>query len=510
MNPDFLVIGAGVAGLRAAIELAQAGTVLVVAKDTLHESSSEYAQGGIAAALSDDDEVGLHEQDTIIAGDGLCDVAAVRTLVEEAPNAIQELIEWGAAFDRDGARLLFAREGAHSRSRVLHAHGDSTGREIVDTLYRRAAADERISFRSFAAMTDLLVGGDGSVCGASVLDAASGECVSIQARALLLATGGLGRVYKETTNPDVATADGVAAAWRAGADIADIEFVQFHPTALFVEGAPRFLLSEALRGEGALLRNAAGERFMPRYHALAELAPRDVVSRAIVSEMQRTGAPVFLDLTHLEAAHIRSRFPRIYETCLSCGVDITTQRVPVHPAAHYSMGGVRTNLDGRTSRPGLYAAGEVACTGVHGANRLASNSLLEGLVFGARTGRAIRDEAGPRRCDGNAAGAVIPAIDERAVRALAWEDLGIVRSRQSISAALEKLSAANERAVSAEGAGRAEYELRNMAAVADLIGRCALERRESRGGHYRSDFPEKSPEFQRHSVISKNGGYRLE
>jgi L-aspartate oxidase len=510
MNPDFLVIGAGVAGLRAAMELAQAGTVLVVAKDSLQESSSEYAQGGIAAALSDDDEVGLHEQDTILAGDGLCDVAAVRTLVEEAPNAIQELIEWGAAFDRDGAQLLFAREGAHSRSRVLHAHGDSTGREIVDTLYRRAAAQENISFRSFAAMTDLLTAGDGSVCGASVLDAASGERLSIHARAVLLATGGPGRVYRETTNPDVATGDGVAAAWRAGADIADIEFVQFHPTALFVEGAPRFLLSEALRGEGAALRNAAGERFMPRYHAMGELAPRDVVSRAIVSEMQRSAGPVFLDMTHLDTAHVRSRFPRIYETCLSCGVDITTQLVPVHPAAHYSMGGVRTDLEGRTSRAGLYAAGEVACTGVHGANRLASNSLLEGLVYGARTGRAMREEAGGGRCDGTAPAAAIPAIEEHAVRGLAWEKLGIVRSKDSINAALGVLSAAQEHGVSAKGAGRSGYELRNMAAVAELIGRCALERRESRGGHYRSDFPEKSPEFQRHSVISSHGGYRLE
>src|SRR5581483_3471785 len=405
-HPDFLVIGAGVAGLRAAIELAEAGTVLVVAKDTLRESSSEYAQGGIAAALSDDDEVGLHEQDTMVAGDGLCNVAAVRTLVEEGPGAVEELIEWGAAFDRDGAKLLFAREGAHSRSRVLHAHGDSTGREIVRTLYEKARTLPAVSFQSFAAMTDLLVTANGEVCGAEMLDAASGATTAIHARAILLATGGLGRVYKETTNPDVATGDGVAAAWRAGADIADIEFVQFHPTALYVEGAPRFLLSEALRGEGAYLRNSNGERFMERDHPMAELAPRDVVSRAIVTE----GGRVFLDLTHLDADHVRARFPRVYETVLSCGIDITKQLVPVHPAAHYAMGRVRTDLDGRSSQPGLYAAGEVACTGVHGANRLASNSLLEGVVFGARTGRAMRERAGECHLQPAAQPASVPLI----------------------------------------------------------------------------------------------------
>src|SRR5262252_4109606 len=277
MNPDFLVIGAGVAGLRAAIELAEAGTVLVVAKDSLRESSSEYAQGGIAVALSDDDEVSLHEQDTLLAGDGLCDRAAVRTLVEEGPSAIQELIDWGAEFDREGSRLAFTREAAHSRNRILHAHGDSTGREIARTLYHKAASLPNVTFRSFAAITDLLQH-DGGVCGAIF----GGE--AIHARAVLLATGGLGCVFLNSTNPEVATGDGVAMAYRAGAEISDIEFVQFHPTALAVEGAPRFLLSEALRGEGAVLRNGRGERFTD------ELAPRDVVSRAIVREMERTAA----------------------------------------------------------------------------------------------------------------------------------------------------------------------------------------------------------------------------
>src|SRR5579864_5727061 len=316
MNPDFLLVGAGVAGLRAAIELAAAGNVLVIAKDTLHESSSEYAQGGIAVALSDDDEVELHQQDTIAAGDGLCDRTAVHTLVEEGPAAIQQLIDWGTEFDREGAKLAFTQEGAHSRRRILHAHGDSTGREIARSLYQKAASLPNVRFQSYAAITDLLIDEGSSVCGAVVFDQKAHECRSIYARAVLLATGGLGRVYLETTNPDVATGDGVAMAWRAGAEISDIELVQFHPTALHVEGAPRFLLSEALRGEGAYLRNAAGERFMQRYHPLKELAPRDVVARAIVSEMKRTSSShVFLDLTHRESGFARARFPRIYETC---------------------------------------------------------------------------------------------------------------------------------------------------------------------------------------------------
>src|SRR3984885_14022335 len=339
MDCDFLVIGAGVAGLRAAIELAKSGTVLVIAKDSLRESSSEYAQGGIAVALSDDDEVALHEQDTLYAGDGLCDQQAVHTLVEEGPAAIQDLIEWGAAFDREGTKLAFTREGAHSRNRILHAHGDSTGREIARTLYHKASSLPNVAFRSFAATTELLIQ-DGA-CGAMMWDAQTEAPFPIAARAVLLATGGLGRVVLNTTNPDVATGDGVAMAYRAGAEISDIEFVQFHPTALAVEGAPRFLLSEALRGEGARLVNAGGERFMSRYHEMGELAARDVVSRAIVSEIERTGDEhIFLDLTALGGEHIRARFPRIYETCLRYGVDLGRQAAPVHPAAHYAMGGV--------------------------------------------------------------------------------------------------------------------------------------------------------------------------
>jgi L-aspartate oxidase len=498
------VVGAGVAGLRAAIELASAGSVLVVAKDSLKESSSEYAQGGIAVALSDDDEVELHEQDTLNAGAGLCDREAVRTLVEEGPAAIEKLIEWGAEFDREGTHLLFAREGAHSRSRVLHAHGDSTGSEIARTLYRKAAAIPNIRFQSFSSITDLLAC-KGTVSGALACDKATKRQIRIRAKAVLLATGGLGRVFKETTNPDVASGDGVATAYRAGAVISDIEFVQFHPTALFVPGAPRFLLSEALRGEGAYLRNAAGERFMSRYHPMAELAPRDVVSRAIVSEMRRTGATnVFLDLTHLDGAFVRNRFPRVYSTCLQHGVDITAVPAPVHPAAHYSMGGVRTDLDGKTNLKALYAAGEVACTGVHGANRLASNSLLEGVVFGARAGAAMRDsdlQHHAPECS-SAPDELFPNLTEAAIRDLAWERCGIIRSGDGLRAACETLeSVAMEPIGSAQ---RSSYELRNIHTVALLMAKCALAREESRGGHYRSDFPESREEFQKHSLISRS------
>jgi L-aspartate oxidase len=492
MNPDFLVIGAGVAGMRAAIELAEAGTVLVVAKDSLRESSSEYAQGGIAVALSDDDEVGLHEQDTLYAGDGLCDRAAVRTLVEEGPAAIQQLIAWGAAFDREGSELAFTREGAHSRDRILHAHGDSTGREIARALYHKASSLPNVTFRSFAATTELLAG-DG-VSGAMIYDAKSESEFPIRARAVLLATGGLGRVFLNTTNPDVATGDGVAMAYRAGAAIADIEFVQFHPTALALAGAPRFLLSEALRGEGAILRNTAGERFMDRYHPLLELAPRDVVARAIVSEMVRTGSPhVFLDLTHRGESFIRARFPRIYETCLRYGVNIGTAPAPVAPAAHYAMGGVHTDLDGRTSVARLFAAGEAACTGVHGANRLASNSLLEGVVFGIRAGRAMREAAAPGThatapaSTGPAGGGA--AGDE--IQRIAWDDCGIVRSAEGLTRACTRL----------EALAPASAEQRNMRQVALLIARCALARKESRGAHFRSDFREKDPAFEKHSLV---------
>lgn len=509
---DFIVVGAGIAGLRASVELASTGRVLCLAKREVTESNTQYAQGGIAAALSDDDEVSLHLEDTLKAGDGLVNEDAARVLVEEGPERIEELIEWGTQFDRAGAKIAFTREGAHSRNRVLHAHGDSTGREIGRALYLKASAMKRIAFREFEFTTELLVRHD-RVVGARVLDQ-SGQLHDIYANAVLLATGGLGHVYSDTTNPSVATGDGVAMAHRAGAEISDMEFVQFHPTALYLKGAPRFLLSEALRGEGAYLRNFELKRFMPKYHELAELAPRDVVARAIAHELElarRPDAAVYLDLTHLDAELVRKRFPTIYATCMRYNIDITAELVPIRPAAHYAMGGVRTNLDGQTSVPGLYAAGEVACTGVHGANRLASNSLLEGLVYGARAAEAMREEVkrtaeadaapvtGTRaESNGNAAGTE-KFIQQ--VQSLMWQYVGVVRDGKGLRHVVAELTGLRERLPASTD--RRAQEAGNILHAGLLIAQSALAREESRGAHYRVDCPLKNDiKFRKHSVVS--------
>ncbi|MBI5083997.1 MAG: L-aspartate oxidase [Acidobacteria bacterium] len=501
MKTDYLVVGAGVAGMRAAIQLAERGRVLVVAKDRLKESSSEYAQGGIAVALGEDDDVSLHEADTLAAGDGLCNAEAVRVLVGDGPAAIRLLMEWGAQFDRQNGRLLFAREGAHSRSRVLHSNGDSTGREIARSLYLKAVSTPGVEFRSFSAVADLLVE-DGRVTGALALDEPSGALVPIEARAVLLATGGLGRVFEDTTNPEVATGDGVAMAWRAGARISDIEFVQFHPTALHIEGAPRFLLSEALRGEGAHLLNAKGERFMQGRHRLAELAPRDVVSRSIVEEMRREGSEhVYLDLAGRGPDFVKRRFPRIHATCLRLGIDLDRQAAPVCPAAHYAMGGVWTDLDGRTTVDGLWAAGEVACTGVHGANRLASNSLLEAVVFGARAGRSMGATETTARGCASQPQFEVPDSTTAYLRGLASKHCGILRSGDELESAIRILRGLQRR--SAGRVDRERVELANTATVVELVARCALARLESRGAHRRIDYPETESLFQRHSMIQR-------
>ncbi len=511
---DFIVVGAGIAGMRAAIELAGAGRVLVLAKNELTESATQYAQGGIAVALSDEDEISLHLQDTLNAGDGLCNPEAAKVLVEEGPERIQELIDWGTQFDRHGTKLTFTREGAHSRSRILHAHGDSTGREIGRALYHKAKSFRNISFCEFEFAVDLCLH-DGRVGGIELINE-KGESKEVHASAVLLATGGIGQVYKETTNPGVATGDGVAMAYRAGAEISDMEFVQFHPTALYVKGAPRFLLSEALRGEGAILRNQEMVRFMPKYHSMGEMAPRDVVARAIAHEMERSKAPdpcVFLDMTHLEGKHLRERFPRIYSTCMQFNIDMETDLMPVRPAAHYAMGGVRTDLEGRTNLPGLWAAGECACTGVHGANRLASNSLLEGLVYGARAGRALCGEVrqpAHKNNPGHKAGAAVAAAAEpdgpavegiiHGVQDLAWKEIGIVRNGSQLRQAIQQLERWRDRLP--PRSSRRNCEANNSYQTALLIARSALAREESRGAHYRLDFPSHDDaKFHKHSVI---------
>ncbi|MDT5261892.1 MAG: L-aspartate oxidase, partial [Acidobacteriota bacterium] len=345
---DFIVVGSGIAGLRASVELARAGArVTVLTKDRREESNTEYAQGGVAVALSEEDEAQLHEEDTLAAGAGLCDEHAVEVLVGEGQRYIRELIEWGTEFDREEGRLLFTREAAHSRPRILHAHGDATGREIVRALLARAGRERNISFLAHAETESLIVR-EGRVCGVRYLDPLVRAPRRLLARGVVLATGGAGALYLHTTNPAVATGDGMAMAFDAGAELSDMEFVQFHPTALNVEGAPRFLLSEALRGEGGVLRNASGRRFMPRYADAAELAPRDVVTRSIIAEMERTATrTVFLDMTAFDSAHLRRRFPKIYRTCLQYGLDLADEPIPVAPAAHYVMGGIRTDLEGR-------------------------------------------------------------------------------------------------------------------------------------------------------------------
>ena len=502
---DFLIIGSGVAGLRAAIELAPYGSVLVVTKDKPTESNTEYAQGGIAAVMSDEDEVGIHLEDTLRAGDGLCNEDTVKTLVEEGPARIAELISWGAEFDKEGSKLDLTLEAAHSRRRVLHAQGDSTGKELTRVLLNKARSFPSVRRYPFAITVDLIVR-DNECHGAYVLR--DREMTALYARATILATGGGGQLYSRTTNPQVATGDGMAIAFRAGARLEDMEFVQFHPTSLYSPTAPQFLLSEAMRGEGALLLNSNGQRFMQSYHALAELAPRDIVSRAIISEMVKTGSNyAYLDLRHLRKEFVRSRFPSIHATCLRYGIDITGDLIPISPAAHYIMGGVKTDADGRTSLNGLFAAGEVACTGVHGANRLASNSLLEGLVFGARTGKASLSSL--IRPTGNTATTFNPASirdhDEirHALRKLMWDRVGIIRCAASLGEAVSRLrewSMITER----DYMTRRELELKNMLTVAGIIVQAALARKGSVGAHFRSDFKEHGENWQQHFTWDRN------
>jgi L-aspartate oxidase len=518
---DFLVIGSGVAGLRAAIGLSRAGRVLILTKGSPAEGSSIYAQGGVAVA-SEEDDIALHRDDTLRAGKGLCREAAVQVLVEEGPARIQELIRWGACFDKAGEGYAFAREAAHSRDRIMRAGGDATGTEMVRALLGQARSLPQIAWRDHHFTVDLLKDVEGRCNGALVLDESSGAVRQVKARAVVLSTGGAGQIYARTTNPSAATGDGIAMAYRAGAIVEDMEFVQFHPTALYLPATPQFLLSEAMRGEGGILRNITGEAFMKRYHEMAEMAPRDIVSRAIWNEMVATSARhVYLDVTHLSPGFIRERFPTIYATCLRYDVDITEEMIPVCPSAHFMMGGAWTDTHGATSVPGLFAAGEVACSGVHGANRLASNSLLEGLVFGARAAESAADYAVRLGSSSDGAAArnattSMLAVQGRSdqldmekllnsLRRLMWAKVGIIRNREGLQSAITQLEKWEER-LKGRCQTRRELEIQNMVTVGRLVAMAALQRAHSLGAHFRSDFPEELSGWDRHIQLSTSAG----
>jgi L-aspartate oxidase len=507
---DFLVIGSGIAGLRAAISLAETGDVVMLTKADPRESNTGYAQGGIAAAIGPDDSPDLHFADTIAAGDGLCVPEAVKVLVTDGPGYVNQLIAWGVAFDRDAAGApALGREAAHSVRRVLHAR-DTPGREIGRVLWQKVQSHPRVRVYDDALAMSLITR-DGECRGAAFVGR-DGRLEQVEAPRTLVATGGAGQVFRETTNPAIATGDGIAMAFEAGARVTDLEFIQFHPTALSVEGAPRFLLSEALRGEGAWLVNAEGERFMHRYESAGDLASRDLVARAIVREVERTNAPVYLSMAHLDHDYVRRRFPAITDACRQAGLDLASDRIPVSPAAHYAMGGIETDLDGRTSIAGLFAAGEAACTGVHGANRLASNSLLEGLVFGARAATAMIAPLTPGSCfavpgsgSGGPSGRLARTSDlpsPQTVRDLMWRHAGLLRSRDTLNELVTQLAAWWKHLADVRASTPADRDLRRLSSLVTvglLIARAALRREESRGGHFRTDFPHRDDiHWQKH------------
>jgi L-aspartate oxidase len=514
---DFLVLGSGVAGLQAALDLAQGGQVLILNKGKGPQGSSPYAQGGIAVAMGGPKDREAHYQDTLKAGAGMCREEAVRILVMEGPRRIKELIAWGARFDRKGGQFLFAKEAAHSQARVLRAKGDTTGEEIVRTLLRQLKQRPNIKVLNHHFILDLVIR-DGICLGALALNERTRQSICVLAKATILATGGAGQIYLRTTNPQVATGDGIAMAYRAGAILEDMEFVQFHPTALCIANAPAFLLTEALRGEGAILKNKRGDAFMKCYHPAKDLAPRDVVSRAIWAEMQADHLPhAYLDMTHLDKTYIKKRFPMIYKTCLSFGLDFTREPIPVSPAAHFMIGGVKTDLEGAATLHGLFAVGEVACTQVHGANRLGSNSLLEGLVFGARAGKAARRFAA--RYYKNTGIPVqsltldltdLPDLSDdqtleiqREVKQTMWEKVGVVRSEKSLQVALRVLTSHHHRLKGCYPS-RQIMETLNMATVAMLICTAAINRSSSAGVHFRSDHPKiRERNWWEHKTLSQ-------
>lgn len=517
---DYVIIGSGIAGLYAAILAREHGSVLVLTKGSIDDCNTRWAQGGIAAPIGIGDSPEKHLADTIEAGAGLVDEEAARVLTSEAADRIRDLVALGVRFDTDHGAIALGMEGAHSAPRILHAGGDSTGMYIELTL-SSVARLEGVTVREWTQAVALRPGevagggvqvGGRRVAGVRALDEKAGELVDIDARFVILATGGAGRLYAVTTNPEVATGDGIALAYRAGAEIADMEFIQFHPTALRMPGQRPFLISEAVRGEGGRLIDTQGSRFMFEYDERGELAPRDIVARAILDRLPRTGADhVLLDITHLEPERMAARFPQIYRTCLESGLDITREPIPVSPAAHYTMGGVRTNIWGETTLPGLYACGECACTGVHGANRLASNSLLETVVFAKRVIRRTLDSPGTcAEPAGETLALSEPSSHEagpltrEALQQLMWHDVGIERDRESLSRAKAVLSAwatlipGLAPATPGEPPSRESQELADLVTCGRLVTEAALAREESRGAHYRRDFPEPREEWRRH------------
>jgi L-aspartate oxidase len=520
---DILVIGSGIAGLTFALRAAEHGSVHVITKKERAVSSTNYAQGGIAAVFADDDSTELHVRDTLLAGAGLCHLRAVEMLVRDGPARVRDLIDWGVRFSRSGDALSLGREGGHSRRRVLHA-GDLTGREIERALLQAVAEHPRIRVFEDLQAIDITIGHDTSsdqprCTGATVLEHRTGELHHFRTRLVFLATGGLGEAYRHTTNPEIATGDGVAMAYRAGVAVANLEFVQFHPTALYPAREGAFLISEAVRGEGAVLRRLDGSSLMDGVHPLGSLAPRDIVARTIDLALMATAAPyVLLDLSPIPRAHIESRFPGILAECRNRGVDILSEPIPVVPAAHYSCGGVQTDADGATSLPGLFAAGEVACTGVHGANRLASNSLLEAVVYSHRAALQVERELdlgsralteGTPQVDSPAAGAA-PAAEPETLRArlrdLMWEAAGIARSDARLAEAARELEQLSVQALAlfAHRIDTPNIELRNLLEVSSLIVQCARLRRESRGLHYNIDYPHRDNErFLRDTIVRR-------
>ncbi|MEC0247136.1 L-aspartate oxidase [Paenibacillus chitinolyticus] len=511
---DVIIIGAGIAGLFTALQASASQRVLLITKKSLLDSNTRYAQGGIAAVISDEDSPEYHLQDTLVAGAGLCSRDAVDVLVHEGPQGVQDLIRMGTQFDLENGEIALTKEGAHSQRRILHANGDATGAEIVRALSENTKNNPSIEIWDDHIVIDLITV-DGECCGALV-QKPDGQRVYVQGNATVLCTGGAGQLFRYTTNPDVATGDGVAIAYRAGADIRDMEFIQFHPTVLVYPGAPRFLISEAVRGEGAYLRNIKGERFMEKYHPQLELAPRDVVARAIVSEIEETGSSfIYLDITHEPEQMIRHRFPTIYETCLSFGLDLTSDWIPVAPAAHYMMGGVKTDLHGETNIKRLFACGEVSSTGVHGANRLASNSLSEAIVFGRRIIDRIRSLAPllnevPQTGQETAARTELPkqAMVEKKLKLqkVMVRYAGVRRDAAGLQRGLDELKR-HLPSFDSCLTRREDYEFANLLTCALLTAEAALRREESRGGHYREDFPQRRDEqWLKHTVLNRECG----